>query len=98
MREKYVELQIFIFLGFRSSASVRKSIIFENCRLLKIGTRSKTQKNGNLDFCVFFPDKESLKVTVFFYQKRIEAKLEVEISRLGLAFRRSSGRIALHSE
>ena len=76
MREKYAEVPIFIFLSFRSSDPVKKSMIFENCRLLKIDTRSKTLKHENCDFCVFFPYKESLRATDFFYQKRIEAKLE----------------------
>ena len=53
--KKYAEVQNSIFLSFRSSASVRKSIIFENCRLRKLDTQSKTQKNKIFDFCVFFP-------------------------------------------
>ena len=72
--EKYAEVQIFIFLDFRSSVSFQKSYIFKNDRLSDGSTRSKTQKNKNLEFYVFFLDKESLKVTVLFYQKRIEAK------------------------
>ena len=65
MREKYAEVPVFIFLGFILSAAVRKSTFFESWRLLRMGSRSKTQKNKNCDFCVFLLDKESYELTIF---------------------------------
>ena len=75
IEQKYAEVQIFIFLDCRSSASFQKSYIFKNGWLSDGSTRSKTQKNVILDFYVFFLDNESLEVTVFFYRKLIGAKL-----------------------
>ena len=68
--------ELVLVLGFRSSTSFQKSSIFKNDRLSDGSTRSETQKNKNMDLCVFFLLKESLELTVIFYQKRIEANLE----------------------